>query len=155
MIRLILCIVIVFSSTIGGFYFSSKLSKRKDILLNFELELKNTLTKIRYNQSNLSQLFENNFMGYSFDDSKKFSLQWNEMLNNYKEILTDEDIRVLADFSKSVGTLDLTGEISNINLYIDLIRERIIDAQKDIATKSKLYQTLGTSLGLCIAILLI
>ena len=99
MIRLILCIVIVFSSTIGGFYFSSKLSKRKDILLNFELELKNTLTKIRYNQSNLSQLFENNFMGYSFDDSKKFSLQWNEMLNNYKEILTDEDIRVLADFS--------------------------------------------------------
>ncbi len=155
MLKLILCMVIVVSSTLGGFYFSNKLSKRKTVLESFELELMNTSTKIRYNCTALSRVFENNFMGYTFDDSRPFSVQWCEMLKGYINILTGEDIRVLSDFSKNVGTLDLSGELSNINLYIELIRERIKDAEKNIETKSKLYQTFGASLGLCIAILLI
>lgn len=155
MIKLILCIVVVLSSTLVGFSFSSRLSSRKSILEAFVIELKNCATQIRYSSGDLSQIFSNNFMSYSFSDSKPFYQQWTDMLSTYSKVLTKKDIEVLTDFAHTLGTCDIAGEINNIELHIEMLNAQITDAQSQITTKSKLYKTLGVSLGLVVAILLI
>lgn len=155
MIKLILCMIVVVCSTMVGYSCSSKLYERKKILENFVLLLKNYSTQIRYNSPDLSTIFADNFMNYTFCDDKPFGHQWTQMLTGYKKVLTKEDISLLTEFSKTVGTSDELGEQRNIDMYIELISANIEKASDDITQKSKLYRTLGLSLGLVVAILLI
>lgn len=155
MFKLILCVIIIISSASIGFYYSDSLIKRKIILESFVVELKNCSTIIRYNSSSLSKVFENNFMNYVFNEHRSFSDQWCEMLKLYKNVLKSEDIRILTDFSKNLGTLDLCGEVTNIELYIEMLKSQIKDAESEINVKSKLYKTLGMSFGLAFVILII
>lgn len=155
MLKMLSCVLIISCSTIVGFSYSTKLYERKKILENFVLLLKNYSTRIRYNSQCLSVVFSDNFMNYSFCDDKPFCDQWIKMLEQYFKILSVDDIRILTDFSKSVGTADEQSEQKNIEMYTKLLQANIEKAKDDIAQKSKLYRTLGLSLGLVIAILLI
>lgn len=155
MFKLLLCILIVLCSTLVGFSYSSKLSARKRLLDSFVLELKNVKTIIRYSSKELHTVFENSFINYKFCDDKPFSEQWNDMLKMYSKILNASDMEILINFGKTLGTSDLSGEISNIEMYIALLYSQISQAQQSIETKSGVYKTLGLSLGLAVAIILI
>lgn len=155
MLKLLLCIVIVLCSTLVGFSFSTKLFARKTVLESFVVELKNAKTKMRYSSNELYKIFENNFMNYNFCENIPFDKQWNEMLKMYSDVLSKTDIKLLSDIGKSIGTSDLNGEISNIDMYITLLDAQISYSQKCIETKSGVYRTLGLSLGLALAIILI
>lgn len=155
MFKILLCMVVIACSTTVGFSCSSKLYERKKILENFTLLLKNYSTQIRYNSPCLSTVFADNFMNYTFCDDKPFCEQWMQMLKLYSKVLSKDDIRLLSDFSKTVGTADEQSEQKNIEMYTKLLQTNIEKAKDDIAQKSKLYRTLGLSLGLVIAILLI
>ena len=155
MFKLLLCIVIVLCSTAVGFSFSAKLFTRKKILELFVLELKNAKTKMRYSSNELHKIFENNFMNYNFCGNMPFHKQWNDMLNNYSKVLTKADIYLLSNFGKALGTSDLNGELSNIDMHINLLNAQILQSQNCIDCKSKVYRTLGLSSGLAVAIILI
>lgn len=155
MFKLLLCIIFIISSTVVGFSYSNKLYKRKNTLEQFVVALTNCSTQMRYTSHNLSQIFSNCFVEYSFCDSKPFATQWTDMLNGYNNILTCDDISVLSNFSQTLGTSDTIGEQNNIDMYIELLRSNISDAQNDIEQKSKLYKTLGLSFGLVVSILII
>lgn len=155
MFKLLLCIVIVLCSTAVGFSFSAKLFTRKKILELFVLELKNAKTKMRYSSNELHKIFENNFMNYNFCGSTPFHNQWNDMLNYYSKVLTKADIDLLSNFGKALGTSDLNGELSNIDMHINLLNAQISESQNCIDSKSKVYRTLGLSSGLAVAIILI
>lgn len=155
MFKLLLCIVFVATSTVVGFSYSNKLYRRKTTLENFVVLLTNCLTQMRYTSHSLSRIFSDSFIEYEFCESKPFVSQWADMLNNYNNILTRDDISVLTDFSHTLGTLDTMGEQSNIEMYIELLKNQIRDAQNDIEQKSKLYKTLGFSFGLVVCILII
>ena len=155
MIKMLLCISIVVSSSLVGFHYSNSLFRRKSILEDFLLQIKNCSTKIRYNSGDLCEIFNSSFMGVSFDSEKPFAEQWCEMLEDYSKTLSDEDIKILTDFSKNLGTYDVSGELSNISMYVEMLNSQIEKADYDIKEKSKLYKTLGMSFGLAVAILLI
>ncbi len=155
MFKLLLCIVFIVSSTVVGFSYSNKLYKRKTTLEEFVIALTNCSTQMRYTSHSLSQIFSHSFVNYSFCDSLPFAPQWTEMLSGYSNILTRDDISVLSNFSQTLGTSDTLGEQNNIEMYIELLRKNIADAQNDIEQKSKLYKTLGLSLGLLVSILII
>lgn len=155
MIKLSLCIIVILSSTLVGFSYSSMLTKRKSVLEAFILELKKCSTQIRYSSKSLSSVFEDNFMNYSFCDNKPFESQWKDMLEKYHKILNSDDLNVLQEFSKTLGTSDVSGELTNIDMYIEMLKLRVKDAELNISLKGKLYKTLGLSFGLSIAILLI
>ncbi len=155
MLKLILCVTLVLSSTVIGFSYSNRLYQRKKVLESFVLELKNCSTQMRYTSYSLSQIFSDNFMGYKFTDDKPFVLQWADMLNSYTNILSPDDILVLKNFSQTLGTSDTLGEQNHIDMYMELLKANIANAEHDIEQKSKLYKTLGLSLGLVIAILII
>lgn len=155
MFKLLLCIVFIMSSTVVGFAYSNKLYKRKSTLEDFVVALTNCSTQMRYTSHSLSKIFADSFIEYSFCDNKPFAPQWTDMLKDYSNILTRDDISLLSNFSHTLGTCDTLGELSNIDMYIELIRKNISDAQNDIEQKSKLYKTLGLSLGLVVSILII
>lgn len=155
MLKLILCVVIVVSSTLVGFSFSNKLHKRKQVLNMFVRELNKACTNIRYSQSNLATIFSKKFDGYIFDDDKKFCVQWADMLKQYEKDLKYEDIKTLKSFSTNLGTTDTDGAVECIKLYLELLDSNIKEAENNIVLKSKLYRTLGLSLGLVVSILLL
>ena len=119
------------------------------------LELKNAKTVIRYSSKSLSNVFSSSFMDYPFCDDSPFYNQWEDMLKKYSKTLSCEDVQILLGFGKSIGTSDVSGELSNIDMYINLLQAQINEAQNIIETKSNIYKTLGLSLGLAIAIILI
>lgn len=155
MIRLSICISLVLISTIIGYRYSNKLAKRKKILQNFLSLLDSVYTKITYSSSSLAEIFNDSFLEYEFDDTVSFSNQWEKMLLGYKNILSDEDIKLLSDFSKELGNTDVDGQINNIRLYQGLLNESIENAKEDIEKKSRLYTTLGFSIGMTLSIILI
>lgn len=155
MFKLPLCVLIVLCSTLVGFSYSSKLFARKRILERFVLELKNVKTAIRYSSKELYNVFDNSFLNYKFISDKPFHTQWEDMLKNYTKTLLKADIEILNNFGKALGKSDLSGELSNIDMYITLLESQITHAQQCIETKSGVYKTLGLTLGLAVAIILI
>ena len=155
MFKLLLCLIIVTSSTAVGFYYAQRLYVRKHILENFVLELQKCSTTMYYTSSALYKIFEHNFMDYHFSENLSFEIQWNEMLKAYKDKLKKEDIELLSQFAHSIGTSDVDTEQKNIKMYIEILSKNISDAENDINVKSKLYKTFGLSLGIIISILLI
>lgn len=154
-LKLLLCLLIVLCSTLVGFSYSSKLYNRKKILESFELEFKNIKTVIRYSSKELYKIFENSFIDYQFNDEEPFSVQWEEMLESYSKTLTYSDIEILSNFGRTLGTSDLAGELNNIDMYLALLYSQISQAKQNIDTKSSVYKTLGLTLGLAVAIILI
>ena len=155
MFKIMLCIIIVASSSAAGFYYSHKLYDRKRILQNFVLELKKCSTLINYTSDALYKIFDGNFMNYEFSENVSFEAQWIEMLSVYKDKLKAEDIDCLGAFGRSLGTSDVNSEQKNIMMYIEMLNKCISDAENDILVKSKLYRIYGFSIGVTVSILLI
>lgn len=153
--KLILCVVIVVSSSIFGFYYSNILYRRKAILQLFICNLKYAKTRIRYELKNLCDIFSDKFSDFTFDNEKQFVPQWSELLKFYEKTLTKNDIKLLKSFAENLGKTDVNGEISHIEMYIELLNSRVNDAENSINSKSKLYRTMGVSVGLLISIMLL
>ncbi len=94
-------------------------------------------------------------MECEFDEEIPFLLQWDKMLEKYTNILNSSDIKILHDFGFTLGTTDVIGEEKNIEMYLLLLNEKIVEANECIQKKSKLYKTLGLSTGLTVSILLL
>ena len=54
-----------------------------------------------------------------------------------------------------LGNTDLEGQVSQIDLTINLLKEQIKQATEEKNKNSKLYKTLGIATGLTMAIILI
>lgn len=68
---------------------------------------------------------------------------------------TKEDIEVLKGLSKMLGSMDLEGQINNIDLISESLNSQIEEATNEKNKNEKMYRTLGVSIGLTIAIILI
>ena len=155
MLRLILGLLIVFSSVIIGLHFSQRLTERKRILQEFSALFKKAEVMISYSAADLCEVFSENFAGHRFIYGEPFENQWNKMIGQYKSVLTDEDISVLSGFAHGIGATDTENQSRHIGMYISLLDERIDSANRDIDEKSKLYRVLPVSVGLMISVLLI
>ena len=69
--------------------------------------------------------------------------------------LTDEDARVLKLLSKQLGNTDIEGQVSQIEITENFLDVQIKQAQEEKDKNQKLYQKLGTTIGLVIVILLV
>ena len=57
--------------------------------------------------------------------------------------------------SKLLGQTDLEGQVSQINLTLKLLEEQIVQANQEKIKNTKLYRTLGATIGLAIMIIFI
>lgn len=69
--------------------------------------------------------------------------------------LTQEDRELLLGFGAGLGTTDVEGQVANCGQYRELLDQRLLEARKDSENKGRLYLTLGFSIGMAAALLLL
>ena len=64
-------------------------------------------------------------------------------------------MQILADIGKNLGTSDIEGQISTLNLQRNELKILISSAETEYEKKSKLYRSLGVLVGAFISVMLI
>lgn len=155
MLKLLLCMVIMIASVAIGLYFSSRLKRREKALTSFIVLLEEVASMMSYTSESLAKLFSRNADGFLFSDQKPFDRQFHEWISRYRDTLSQDDIKLLEDFSSGLGASDISSQQKHIRLYITLLTEKRNEAQKEVKNKERLYLILPLAVGIATAILLI
>ena len=125
--------------------------------------------KIKFTAQSIQEIFEQIYqdnqdcIGKIFKDAIAFMQEetggksWEVAVENSinNTSLQKEDIDVLKSLGKMLGNTDLEGQVSQIDLTINLLKEQIKQATEEKNKNSKLYKTLGIATGLTMAIILV
>lgn len=164
MYKLILSVIFVLSSTYLGYWFSQKLSTRSQTLENISESISKTQTLITFTSYEIIRVVEEAFAKFeSFEEIENFCVKGNSFIESFnmcidlipsRFALKEEDKTLLKNFSEGLGGSDLSGQVSNCELYKKFFEERINEAKEKEKSFSRLYKILGFSLG-CIVTLMI
>lgn len=137
-----------------------QLEQMKKLLNMFKVKIKFTCDTVQeiFNQlyidtpNEIGEIFKkaNEYMEtYSVKEA------WNKSLEEAKTNFTKEDIESLKNLGKILGQTDLEGQINQIELTQNLLENQIKEAIEEKNKNSKMYRTLGVTVGLAISIILI
>ena len=150
-----------------GYLISKKYSNRVDELKQMQVALDILENKIKYTYEPLKEIFwqmKNLLKGNIselFDTiSKKIvngtvEQAFKNSINEVKTNLIEEDLEVIKNLSKILGKTEKDGQVSQIELTKTFIRSQIKKAEKEEEKNSKLYKTLGATVGLAFVIMLV
>ncbi len=160
--KLIGLILIVIACFGVGYYLSLRLKNRFEFLSAFKDFLSNLETNIRYNSSEIFSLVKFSAPGcirdiFTENNSENFTTYWSECISKLPKrfALKKDDLNLLYEFGRMLGTTDTEGEINHIKLYKELIESNINNSEKELKQKSKLMKLLGLFAGLSLALLLL
>ncbi len=171
-LKIIISIVILISSSLIGYlislkytmrvkqlnYFQSTLNSLENEIIYYATPLPLALKKIgQKSDKSISKIFLDTWMylnsrkGYRIEESWTMSLK----NNKYFTVLTKEDIEVLSELGKELGI----GSKETQKKHFEFVRY-LINEQKEMAIReqdknSKMYNRLGFLIGLSIVIILI
>ena len=162
-------ILIFIASTYIGKLYANKYKNRVDELEKMKSSLNIFKAKIKFTCNTIPEIFEDigknldEPIGKIFLDASKLMEQqiakdaWDTSLNQNicRTNFNKKDIEDLKELSKMLGNTDVQGQISQIELVMQLIEGQTKQAQIEMQKNSKLYRTLGITAGLTIAIILI
>ncbi len=154
-IKLILCIVILFCGAVIGIHLSQKLTRRRDVLTEFEVLFHRALIRIEYNAGDLCEVFSDNFAGFPFEHTIPFDIQWQRLIDSFSYVLSKDDVGMLRSFTKDLGAADVDSQRQHITLFGELLKEHICEAQDDIQKKAKMYRIIPLSVGMVISLMVI
>ncbi|MBQ7799547.1 MAG: stage III sporulation protein AB [Oscillospiraceae bacterium] len=170
MLKLAGCLLIVASSVYAALSHIKSLRKRAQgitamvellsamkIKINYEFtSLPELLKSLRLNSTYPISLFLDECV-MNLNQGENLKSAWKKSVDRFsdKMNLTQGDINILSEFSLSLGDSDVGGQISNIQLYTEMLRKNLSDAESIIKDKSRI--TLSCSLfgGLIFLVLLI
>lgn len=167
LIKFIILTLIFISSTLIGTLISKKYVNRELELKEMKNSLETFKTKIKFTYEpipeifkqiskttikNISEIFEN-----SSRKMKTISAgqAWTKSLESTTTNMNKEDIYILKNLSKQLGTTDVYGQISQIEITINFLENQIKKSIEERQKNEKLYKTLGAVIGLAIIIILI
>lgn len=162
MVKYIGLIFIVLCCFGAGYYLSLRLKARYDFLTAFKDFLSALEINLRFKNTEIFSLVKssapellNNF--FKDNNENNFQLYWSGCVSDIPKsfALKKDDISLLYEFGKLLGTTDIDGQLNHINLYKELINTNIDNSLSELKTKSKLYKMLGLFAGLTIALLLL
>lgn len=164
MYKLILSVIFTLSSTFLGCWFSQKLSSRRQTLEAVSEAISKTQTLITFSSMEILRVVLDAFSKIkSFKDIENYCSKGNSFVESFNMCvdyvpsecgLTEDDKSLLRNFAQGLGVSDLSGQVSNCELYKKLFEERINEAKEKEKSFSRLYKILGFSLG-CIVTLMI
>lgn len=166
MIKIIGVIIIMAASGMTGIYFAEKLKMRKSELGTIAYLIDEIAVLIRYkampvfeimaNLKNNQMLGSLDFIGKLDDDENtSFRQAWENSVTQSQTALSDADKNLLKAFGSSLGTSDINGQLSTLELYKDSFKKLESDACESYEKKSRLYRTMGFLIGAFISIMLI
>ena len=168
-IKYIILLLIFLSSSMIGRLLSKKYYYRLEELEEIKNALNLFKTKIKFTYSSIPEIFKEIAEGSKQNISKIFentvhnlksmpaTEAWNKAIDETKENtnLNEEDIKIIKGLSKQLGITDIEGQISQIDITQNFLDTQIRQAQEEKEKNQKLYQKLGTTIGLIIVILLV
>ena len=163
-----ICLTIILAiSFFIGYLISKKYKNRVNELKEIQIALDILENKIKYTYEPLKNIFiemrkllKGNISNLFRSISEKLeeSSVERSFLDARKEIRTnlqEEDIEIIKNLSKILGKTEKDGQVSQIELTKTFIESQIKKAEKEEEKNSKLYKTLGTTIGLACVIILI
>ncbi len=164
MIKLLLSLILIASSTLVGNSFSVKLKTRRKTLSSIVSALIRLKTLLCFGSLETVRLLEECFCSEDFKLIKKDNIyesdcsfesaeKWvGEISRSFSLLASDKEL--LRDFIKGLGSTDVSGQVAHTELYINLFTERFQDSKIKESNKSGLYRVMGFSLGSAISLLM-
>lgn len=164
-IKILGCILIIASSTAAGINKVSALKKRIYALCGIS-ELMNLLKiKITYELCDIPNaliLLADKYplakkCVIHIKDGKSLKDAWNSAVYEFgtETCLKEKDLNILEDFCVCLGETDIEGQISNFDMFIELVKKSASEAQAELNSRIKIILSTSTFTGILISILLI
>lgn len=166
-IKYIILFFIFLLSNIIGKTISQKYRFRQEELEDMQNALNIFKTKIKFTYTPLGEIFEEISNNANKQSTKRIFLKakenlednsaskaWEKALDEINTNMDNEDINTLKNLSKLLGESDIEGQISQIEITEQFLEPQIKKAQKEREKNEKLYQKLGTIVGLGIVVIL-
>ena len=168
-LKYIMLFILFILANLIGRILSQKYVYRLNELNEFKNFLNIFKTKIRFTCDTIPDIFQDFSEKTKKNISKIFCLAnkkmkyetagqaWEEAIEEAKPELNlkEEDLNVIKMLAKMLGNTDIEGQISQIEITEKLLETQIGEAKEEKDKNQKLYQKLGTTIGLGIVILLI
>lgn len=159
-------LVIACTSAIG-LYAAYRLKLRVKFLEEFIYFISSMETQIRYNAGDLSSLIDGDYgrmvsqllenCRTYLNEGQNFKDAWIDAVDNLPKeyCLSDNEKEMVRDFGTGLGTTDTQGQLAHCELYLTAFKNKLESARCDHKEKGRIYTVLGTSLGVCVALLIL
>ena len=160
-------LVMVFGiSFLIGYLISKKYKDRVNELKELQIALDILENKIKFTYEPLKEIFllmRNTLKGKISElfgvvskklENENVEQAFKNAFNESKNNLLKEDMEVIKNLSKTLGKTEKDGQVSQIQLAKTFMETQIKKAEKEEEKNSKLYKTLGVTIGLACVIFL-
>ena len=165
-VKYFILFLILVSSTLIGKFLSNKYIYRLEELEDIKNSLNILKTKIKFTYEPIPEVFGEIAENVNSNISRLFLLAkqnmekmsageaFEEAVDNIICNLKNEDKKVIKMLSKLLGQTDIEGQISQIEITEEFLRNQIKEAEEEKRKNERLYTRLGTVIGLTIVIIL-
>ena len=166
-IKIILLIMVMVMCSFLGIIKANRFKLRVVDLCEMKKALNLIITKMRYTYEPLPELFKevskelnkniaNIFItAHTYMNELNAKEAWKKSVGESSSNFTNEDINIIKGLGNLLGKTDLEGQLMQIELTTKLLEEKIKEATNLQNKNTKLYKTLGTTIGLAIMIIFI
>lgn len=159
--------VIIAVTSFAGNYFSVSLKARLVNLKKINYLIDEIIVLLRFKGATVYEITEclagnERFFDFSFlksisvNENASFQQSWCRALEaNPVFGFKSTDLEILSDIGKKLGTSDIEGQLSMLNLQRTELEMLISSVESDCEKKSKLYRSLGVLAGAFISVMLI
>lgn len=151
---------------IAGLYFSKRLKEREQIIAASILLIKELSVQIRYTNSQIGEILKNAsqneaykkllFVADCFDIGEKgdFHTIWSDGVKKQPYLMA-RDKELLLSLGDKLGSTDLEGQLSFLEMSEEIFRQRQQQAVEDYKNKGKVYRSVGLLCGLAVGIIVL
>lgn len=166
-LKIILLTIVMSMCSFLGIMKANRFKLRVVDLTEVKKALNLILTKMRYTYEPLPELFKdvskelkaniaNIFItAHTYMHELNAKEAWEKSVTESNNNFTNEDINIIKGLGNLLGKTDLEGQLMQIELTTKLLEDNIKEAESLQRKNTKLYKTLGTTIGLAIMIIFI
>lgn len=166
-LKLLGLLIIFISSTYIGILISNKYQNRVKDLKEMKNALNIFCTKIKFTYEVVPKIFIDISNTISKNVGSVFKLAsdkmnqmtagqaWSYALENSNTNMKKDDIEILKPLGNLLGKVDIDGQINEIKLAETFLDTQIEEAEEEKNKYTKMYKTLGITIGFAIVIILI
>ncbi len=157
-------LLLVISGTLVGLLYSKRLFLYREFykkIINFSSSLS---VQLRYSTADIFTLTalcadtaEIDFFDFKNEKNLPFSAVWSKNTEAIpsKFGLNRNDKQLLLEFGEQLGKTDVEGQLKHLELYEEIFKKQLENAETEIKNKSKLYKTMGFFVGTAVALMII
>ena len=166
-LKYVMLLFLFLLASLLGMILSKKYTYRLQELCDMQNALNILKNKIKFTYEPLNEIFEyisknsiKNISNIFKTASEKMkentaSKAWEEAVEKSDNNLKEDDKKVIKMLSKLLGITDVDGQISQIEITENFLKNQIQDAEIEKQKNEKLYKKLGFTIGAVIVIMLI